>query len=94
VPSTTPGRLFKGGFVPPRFHPDWSGVGESHREYHDDYYNSLPDGSSVYERMIWLSLVGGTGDHGKKAPPGFKCLLDAFPGTSPSSNKQNIWYPT
>ena len=33
--------------------------------------------------MIWLSLVGGTGAHGKKAPPGFKCLLEAFPGTSP-----------
>lgn len=78
MPNVNPGRLFKAGYVPPRFHPDWSGIKEARHPYwssESDVY-SIPD-------QIWMSLVGGTGTHGKKAPDSFKSLLDSFPGMSP-----------
>ncbi|KAG7139457.1 hypothetical protein HYQ45_003580 [Verticillium longisporum] len=31
--------------------------------------------------LIWSTLVGGTGTHGKEAPASFSCLLDSFPET-------------
>ena len=37
--------------MPPRFHPDWSGVSETHSEYHEEYYSSAPDTSSIPDQI-------------------------------------------
>lgn len=75
MPNANPGRLFKAGYVPPRFHPDWSGI----KAIWPSPYSSEPAVYSIPDQ-IWMSLVGGTGTHGKKAPDSFSCLLDSFPG--------------
>jgi hypothetical protein len=77
--STNPGTLFKAGFVPPRYTPDWSDVKDVFE------YNNEQIMQGV-ESRIWSSLVGGTGTHGTKAPDSFKCLLTSFPETRPRNS--------
>ena len=43
-----------------------------------------PDWSTAEKAVssqLWLTLVGGTGRHGEKAPSSFSCLLSSFPDT-------------
>ena len=76
--STNPGSLFKPGYVPPRYKPDWSDIKDVF-EYTDQVMQGVPT-------RVWSTLVGGTGTHGKKAPESFKCLLSSFPETRPRNS--------
>ncbi|RBQ83331.1 hypothetical protein VDGD_09754 [Verticillium dahliae] len=76
-----PGPLFKGGFVAPRFSPNWKTAQEGQNSYSSSRYAGSGSNQQSVPDQIWSTLVGGTGTHGKEAPASFSCLLDSFPET-------------